>query len=170
MTVKYVVIDEVHALARTKRGADLAIPLERLAEHSECDPTRVALSATCRPNHTAIQFVAGTMRNCKAIHALPPLGTPPDKIAVECLIKPGGAPHRGLSYRRLIRHLRQSISYNCTTVSPTPVPWRKNLHTTYVKNRIFQPSPNKPLLLIAHHSMQQDVARWNRVCEMEKFA
>ena len=39
--VRHVVIDEVHALAPTKRGADLAVSLERLAKHSQRDPVRV---------------------------------------------------------------------------------------------------------------------------------
>jgi ATP-dependent helicase Lhr and Lhr-like helicase len=38
------------------------------------------------------------------------------EIAVESLIKSGEAPHRGLSYRRLLRRLQQVIASNRTTV------------------------------------------------------
>ena len=38
------------------------------------------------------------------------------EITVESLIKPGEAPHRGLSYRRLLKILRQSVLGNRTTV------------------------------------------------------
>jgi ATP-dependent helicase Lhr and Lhr-like helicase len=114
--VTHLVIDEVHALAPTKRGADLAVSLERLAKHSQRDPARVALSATCRSSDEAIRFVAGTTRTCQVIHAPPPQGTPPIEISVESLIKPGEAPHRCLSYRRLLKHLRRSIIGNRTTV------------------------------------------------------
>ena len=44
----HVIIDEVHALAPTKRGADLAVSLERLASYCARDPIRIGLSATCR--------------------------------------------------------------------------------------------------------------------------
>ena len=114
--VRHVVIDEVHALAPTKRGADLAVSLERLAKHSQCDPVRIALSATCRSDSQAVRFVAGATRTCQVIHAPPPQGTPPIEISVESLIKPGEAPHRGLSYRRLLKHLRRCIIGNRTTV------------------------------------------------------
>ncbi len=114
--VKHVVIDELHAIAPTKRGADLAVSLERLAESSQTDPVRIALSATCRADKQTISFVAGKARTCRVIHAPPPPGTPRAEIKVESLIKPGEAPHRGLSYRRLVRRLRQSIARNRTTV------------------------------------------------------
>ena len=46
--VEHLIVDEVHALAPTKRGADLAVSLERLAAQAGRDPCRVGLSATCR--------------------------------------------------------------------------------------------------------------------------
>ena len=114
--VKHVVIDELHAIAPTKRGADLAVSLERLAEFSQADPVRIALSATCRADKQTVSFVSGNARSCRVIHAPLPPETPPAEIKVESLIKPGEAPHRGLSYRRLVRRLRQSIASNRTTV------------------------------------------------------
>ena len=38
------------------------------------------------------------------------------EIEVESLLEPGELPHRGLTYRRLIRRLRQAIKVNRTTV------------------------------------------------------
>ncbi len=43
----HIIIDEIHALAPTKRGADLAVSLERLASYCASDPIRIGLSATC---------------------------------------------------------------------------------------------------------------------------
>jgi ATP-dependent Lhr-like helicase len=43
--IERVVVDEVHALVPTKRGADLALSLERLAEKAPADPCRIGLSA-----------------------------------------------------------------------------------------------------------------------------
>ncbi len=50
------------------------------------------------------------------ITAPPPPGTPPIQIDVESLISAGEEPHRGLSYRRLLKCLRRSIKNNRTTV------------------------------------------------------
>ena len=114
--VTHVVVDEMHALAPTKRGADLAVSLERLTNYSECDPVRIGLSATCRSSADAVLFLAGTTRDCRVIQAPPPAGTPPIEITIDRLINPGEAPHRGLSYRRLLKRLRQAIDGNRTTV------------------------------------------------------
>jgi ATP-dependent helicase Lhr and Lhr-like helicase len=114
--VNHVIIDEVHALAPTKRGADLAVSLERLASCCQRDPIRVGLSATCCPDESAVRFLAGQSRTCRVVTAPPPRGTPPIQITVESLIGAGEAPHRGLSYRRLIKRLGRSIMHNRTTV------------------------------------------------------
>ena len=61
--LRWVVVDEVHALAPTKRGADLALSLERL---SAVAPSlqRVGLSATAAPLAEAARFLAGVDRPC----------------------------------------------------------------------------------------------------------
>lgn len=115
-TVAHVIVDEVHALVPNKRGADLAVSLERLSARAMRDPSRVGLSATCRPTEPVERFLVGPTRSCKVIDAPLPAGTAPLKVEVESLINAGEAPHRGLSYRRLIRRLRQSIKANRTTV------------------------------------------------------
>ena len=47
-TVETVIVDEIHALAPGKRGAHLALSLERLSELAAVDPRRVGLSAPRR--------------------------------------------------------------------------------------------------------------------------
>ncbi|AKK10664.1 ATP-dependent helicase [Corynebacterium uterequi] len=60
-TVDTVIIDEIHALAGTKRGAHLALSLERL--HRLTQPNggfqRIGLSATVRPLSTVANFLGG---------------------------------------------------------------------------------------------------------------
>ena len=59
-TVETVIVDEVHAMAATKRGAHLALSLERLAEVADGrDPQRIGLSATVRPMDLAAEFLGG---------------------------------------------------------------------------------------------------------------
>ena len=57
--VDTVIIDEIHAVAGTKRGAHLALSLERLDELLESPAQRVGLSATVRPHEEVARFLAG---------------------------------------------------------------------------------------------------------------
>ncbi|HEY8945352.1 MAG TPA: DEAD/DEAH box helicase, partial [Polyangiaceae bacterium] len=57
--VETVIVDEIHALARDKRGAHLALSLERLQHVSEVRPVRVGLSATQRPLSRIARFLVG---------------------------------------------------------------------------------------------------------------
>ncbi|NJE10229.1 ATP-dependent helicase [Thermococcus sp. MAR1] len=58
-TVKYLIIDEVHALAENKRGTHLALSVERLAHWSENEFVRIGLSATIHPLEEVAKFVFG---------------------------------------------------------------------------------------------------------------
>ena len=57
--VETVIIDEVHAVASTKRGAHLALSLERLDLLLEKPAQRIGLSATVRPREEVARFLAG---------------------------------------------------------------------------------------------------------------
>lgn len=58
-SVTTVITDEVHAVAGTKRGAHLAVSLERLEEIVAVSPQRIGLSATQRPLATIARFLGG---------------------------------------------------------------------------------------------------------------
>ena len=57
--VESVIIDEVHALAGSKRGAHLALSLERLDALLERPAQRIGLSATVRPVDEVARYLAG---------------------------------------------------------------------------------------------------------------
>ena len=57
--VDTVIIDEIHALAATKRGAHLMLSLERLEEITQRPPQRIGLSATQRPLEEVARFLGG---------------------------------------------------------------------------------------------------------------
>ncbi|MFD0205453.1 ATP-dependent helicase [Saccharothrix carnea] len=57
--VETVIVDEVHAVAGTKRGAHLALSLERLDALLERPAQRIGLSATVRPVEEVSSFLAG---------------------------------------------------------------------------------------------------------------
>jgi ATP-dependent Lhr-like helicase len=66
-TVEHVIVDEIHALADTKRGAHLALSMERLEQHlaraGRPAPQRIGLSATQRPLDEVARFLGGRARD-----------------------------------------------------------------------------------------------------------
>jgi ATP-dependent helicase Lhr and Lhr-like helicase len=66
-TVEYVIVDEIHALAGTKRGAHMALSLERLEQliaiAGNPSPQRIGLSATQRPLEEVAKFLGGRHRH-----------------------------------------------------------------------------------------------------------
>src|SRR5262244_1566149 len=58
-TTRTVIVDEIHALAPNKRGAHLAVSLERLAALAGGRLQRVGLSATQKPVEDVARFLVG---------------------------------------------------------------------------------------------------------------
>ncbi len=71
-TVHTVILDEIHALAPTKRGAHLALSLERLEALVEAPFQRVGLSATVRPIDEIAGFLGGPGRAVQVVDAAAP--------------------------------------------------------------------------------------------------
>ncbi len=75
-TVRTVIVDEIHALARDKRGTHLALSLERLAAlcggqdgQGVDGPQRIGLSATQKPLETVGRLLVGVGRECTLVDA-----------------------------------------------------------------------------------------------------
>jgi ATP-dependent helicase Lhr and Lhr-like helicase len=58
--VETVIVDEIHAVADDKRGAHLALSLERLEALTHKPPVRIGLSATQKPIEEVAHFLTGT--------------------------------------------------------------------------------------------------------------
>lgn len=76
--VKTVIVDEIHALARDKRGSHLSLSLERLVSLADRSPTRIGLSATQRPIDEIARFLVGS--RCDEVRFV---GDPPDPTAAD---------------------------------------------------------------------------------------
>src|SRR5215218_3747931 len=67
-TVRWLIIDEIHALADNKRGAHLALSVERLAAlNPERRLQRIGLSATVAPLSEVAKYLSGTEGQCATI-------------------------------------------------------------------------------------------------------
>ena len=68
-----VIVDEIHAVAQSKRGSHLALTLERLShlvtEEGHSEPQRIGLSATQRPLERIAGFLVGPKRECEIVNA-----------------------------------------------------------------------------------------------------
>ncbi|MHB1837193.1 MAG: DEAD/DEAH box helicase, partial [Solirubrobacteraceae bacterium] len=65
--VRWCIIDEIHAVASTKRGSHLALTLERLELAAGAEVQRIGLSATQRPLEEVGRFMVGPHRSCKTV-------------------------------------------------------------------------------------------------------
>jgi ATP-dependent Lhr-like helicase len=71
--VEAVIVDEIHAVAQSKRGAHLALTLERVSklvtDEGGSEPQRIGLSATQRPLERIAEFLVGAGRECEIVDA-----------------------------------------------------------------------------------------------------
>ena len=70
-TIKTIIVDEIHSLARDKRGSHLALSLERLEALAggEKPLQRIGLSATQKPLEDVARFLVGVGRECTLVDA-----------------------------------------------------------------------------------------------------
>src|SRR5256714_12374904 len=67
--VRWLIVDEIHSVAGSKRGSHLALSLERLCAITKAEPQRIGLSATQRPLEEVGRFLGGAGREVAIIDA-----------------------------------------------------------------------------------------------------
>ncbi len=91
--LRWCIVDEIHAVAATKRGAHLALTLERLVETAGRDFQRIGLSATQKPLDEIGRFMVGPQRACRIVDT--GMRKPLDlkiHVPVESMIEPEATP------------------------------------------------------------------------------
>jgi ATP-dependent Lhr-like helicase len=130
----WLVVDEVHALAGNKRGADLALSLERVEALAAGGAPghrlqRIGLSATCSPLDVAGRFLAGTGRPCAIAQVaddsplqmtIEPLELDDEGVEAETAGSGGPSHARGF-LGRLVDRLEPELRRNRTTLVFTNV-------------------------------------------------
>jgi ATP-dependent helicase Lhr and Lhr-like helicase len=64
---RWCIVDEIHAVASTKRGSHLALTLERLQQASDHEVQRIGLSATQNPLEEVGRYMVGPRRTCRIV-------------------------------------------------------------------------------------------------------
>ncbi len=115
--VRWVIVDEIHALAENKRGAHLSISLERLDSLQGSEDTaphqRIGLSATVAPLQEVAQYLVGTHRSCEIVDV-----SASKKIDLRVYSPLGKNPYppSGYTGQRLIHELGRLVQENRTTL------------------------------------------------------
>jgi ATP-dependent Lhr-like helicase len=113
--VRWVIVDEIHALADTKRGAHLALSIERLAKLAV--PARrlqrIGLSATIAPLDEVGRFLTGVSESCEIIDVA---GGKRTALGVYSPLRKNPYPQAGFTGERLTAELGELVQRHHTTL------------------------------------------------------
>lgn len=142
---EYVIVDELHALAETKRGAHLLVSLERLENIAAQPLCRVGLSATVAPLERVARFLVGAKRRCRIVA---PSWEKPSLIEVLTPLHASAYPPAGYTGNRMITDVARIVAENRTTVIFT----NTRSQTENVSVRLRRALPDCASRIEAHHS------------------
>lgn len=112
-TVRFLILDELHALAENKRGALLMVSAERLQEVCPQPLVRVGLSATVAPLETVAEFLVGPGRDCRLIEVTQRKAA---KIEVYSPLRENAYPPAGYTATRVLGELAGLLRKKRTTL------------------------------------------------------
>lgn len=155
--IRWVIVDEVHALAESKRGSHLSLSLERLEAlrrraRPDAPPLqRIGLSATVHPLDRIAAFLSGGGRACRIVDvsAIKRLD-----LRVYTPLQKHPYPLAGFSGTRMIRNLAQLVRKHRTTLVFTNTRSGAESATYWLKDTL----PDLADLIECHHaSLDRDV-------------
>ncbi len=110
---RWLILDEIHALAGNKRGAHLSLSIERLAEGAKARVQRIGLSATIAPLSVAAQYLAGAGGQCTSVDVSAKKRV---ELGVYTPLRKDPYPPCGFTGERLVKELGGLIEKNRTTL------------------------------------------------------
>ena len=118
-TTRTVIVDEIHALAPNKRGAHLALSLERLEALTGREPIRIGLSATQKPIEEIARFLVGDRTDAGGVPACAIVDTGHVRardLAIELPSSPLEAVMSGEVWQQVYDRLAELVREHRTTL------------------------------------------------------
>ena len=155
-TVRWLIVDEIHALAENKRGAHLALSIERLAALRARDVQplqRIGLSATISPLPEVAQYLAGTDGPCEIVDVATSKRI---ELRVYTPLRKNPYPAAGYTGERLVRELGALIQKHKTTLVFSNTRSGAEATTYWLREKF----PALAGVIECHHaSLERDVRR-----------
>jgi ATP-dependent Lhr-like helicase len=111
--VRFLIADELHALAESKRGVLFALAAERLETLHAAGLVRIGLSATVAPLETVARFLVGSGRPCRIAEVQE---ARPARIEVFSPLRDHAYPPAGYTGARLLAELGRFVARKRTTL------------------------------------------------------
>jgi ATP-dependent helicase Lhr and Lhr-like helicase len=112
-SVRFLVADELHALAENKRGALLMVAAERLEEICSGPVRRIGLSATLSPLEAVAEFLVGPGRECRIVEVTQRKAA---RIEVFSPLRRDAYPPAGYTGKRILDELAALLAKKRTTL------------------------------------------------------
>lgn len=111
--VRYLILDELHVLAESKRGSLVSVAAERLAAGAAMPPVRIGLSATVAPLGEVAEFLVGPGRPCRICEVTDPKAA---RIEVFSPLRERAYPAAGHTASRLLAELGTWVAQRRTVL------------------------------------------------------
>lgn len=144
-TARFLIADELHALAENKRGALLMVSAERLEEIVPAPLVRIGLSATVAPLETVAEFLVGPARECWIAEVTERKAA---RIEVFSPLRENAYPPAGYTATRVLRELGGLLAGRRTTLIFTNT--RSGAET--IGLRLKQELPKLAAQIEVHHA------------------
>lgn len=151
--VRWLIVDEIHALAGNKRGAHLALSVERLAALARRPLQRIGLSATISPLPVVARYLAGVEGACRIVDASSHKRV---ELKVYTPLRKNPYPPCGYTGERLVRELGTLVEKHRTTLVFCNTRSGAEATTFWLRERF----PEMAEAIECHHaSLERDVRR-----------